>query len=184
MALIDPTTLGFEFYRTSEIIYMPVWKDHAGNATIINTAKGLYPKPIVEPVSVGIYKCTKWDTNYSDSDFSTELNATNSDTWRGWTARKAWISSIETRPDDVQEISCTRVDYTIRCLEYGWDAIFPDCGYFYKTGSDYKTFVDTDGAPYLGKLNGSGDKATMTANPTINTHQIKRAINFGTTLPF
>ena len=48
-----------DFVRDSEIWYVPLWKDRDGNV-IQNPANGAYPKPQVEPISIGVIKYPAW----------------------------------------------------------------------------------------------------------------------------
>ena len=175
----DPATYNVTILRDAEIIPWPHWRNHAGTL-IVNTAGGIFPKPIVEDISIGIIHAYKWVTELSDEDYKEQLNATNSSTWREWGPGQAWISRIIERPDNINDNSAVKLHYIIRCNEYGWDVEMPQMGYFYYDGANKKAF-SVDGVPYIGLLDGSGDKTDTATSASI---QIKRRINFATVLGF
>ena len=165
------------FTRDSEIWFMPVWRDKDG-AIVQNTAKGPFPKPQIEPVSVGIIRATVRKTSYLDSDYKTELNSVNSGTWRAWTAGQAWCAKIRTKPTTEGGVDYTLVRYVVLTCEIGWKSTVPDFGYYYISSSNPKVFADADGYPYIGCLDGSGGKLSSATDMILKDFSIKRPVSF------
>lgn len=172
-----------DFTRDSEIWYLPVWRDTTG-AIIQNTAKGTYPKPQIEPVSIGVIKATVRKTSYTDANYKTQVNAVNDNTWRDWAAGQAWIGHVRTKEQEEGGVNYTIVRYIVYCCEYGWKSIAPQIGYYYLSGGNPKAFVDADGSPYIGCLDNSGAKLSSATDMILKEWSIKREIDFSTTLGF
>lgn len=163
-------------YRDAEIVYAPHWDKFNGTSLepLINSANGAFPKPIVEVMSIGIIHGIKWVNSYSNTEYKTQLNATNNATWRDWDAGQAWISRIITEDEEVNGVSCVKVHYIVRCNEFGWNTRIHDMGYFYIDGADKKAFLTVDDVPYIGLL----DAGAETSTPVASDKQIKRRIDF------
>lgn len=160
--LPDLTAKPAKWRRSSQIIWLPVWKNWAGDIAV-NSARLLPVMPIYEPVSIAVYHQTKFKT-YSDAEFNAELNALNSDPWANYDPYQCWISEIHTEgPETIGEYLGETVHYVIRCIdrEDGWRVTIPDCGYNYKDGSDIRSFISADGIPYIGNLDGAGGQSTI-----------------------
>ena len=174
--LPDLTTKDPKVRRSSQIIWLPVWTNHAGNP-MVNSAGFLPVMPLYEPVAIAVYHITKFKA-YSDSEYKAEINALNSTGWEGFDAYQAWISEIHTEGTETYgEVAGEMVHYVVRCIdrEDGWRVIIPDCGYVYKDGSTIKSFASESGTPYIGNLDGSGGE---TAIMSIIGMVTKKAINF------
>lgn len=156
---------------------MPLWKDKDG-AVIQNSAKGPFPKPQIEPVSVGIIRATVRKASYSDSDYKTQLNSVNDGTWRNWDAGQAWCARIRTKSVNEGGTDYTLVRYIVLCCEHGWKSVTPDLGYYYLSSSNPKVFADSDGYAYLGCMDGSGAKLSSASNMTIKEFSVKRPVSF------
>jgi len=143
--------------RTSEKIWLPVWRDTAGD--LIATGAGYLPvKPLYEQYSVGVY-IIKIFKPYSDAEFAAELDTLNSAGWGGFSENQAWISEIHTSEEtQVGDDTGEFVTYVIRCIkrEDGWKFQHPNVGYVYKDGSDLKSFLTVDDCPFIGNLDSSG----------------------------
>ena len=172
----NPTTIPFKYWRDSEVIYLPHWRRYNGTTLepLVNSADGLFPKPIVKPVAIGVLHFSVWKT-YTDADYKNELNATNSDAWREWEPGQAWVSRIITEDEEVNGVATTRVDYIIRCTEFGWDNDMIQMGYFHKDGTDETAFTTSDGIPYIGTLDAAGAKGAAENADDM----LKRRIAFG-----
>lgn len=151
--LPNVASLPSRWWRSSEKIWLPAWKKRDGDPVV--NAAGLLPvMPIYEPVAIAIYHIVKLKA-YSDSEFSAEINALNSDSWGGFTAHQCWISEIHT--GGIEEMGASlgeEVHYVVRCTdrEDGWKTVVPNCGYSYKDGADITSFQTVDGQPYIGNL--------------------------------
>lgn len=174
--LPDLTAKDAKVRRSSQVIWLPVWTNHAGDP-ITNSAGFLPVMPVYEPVAIAVYHITKFKT-YSDADYKAEINALNSTGWRSFDAYQAWIYGIHTEGKETYgDIEGEMVHYAVACTdrEDGWRAIVPDCGFVYKDGTDIKSFMSTDGQPYIGNLDGSGG---LSALMSIIGNVTKKAINF------
>jgi hypothetical protein len=167
-----------DFERESEIWFLPVCKDRNG-AVIQNSAKGTFPKPRVEPVSIGVIKATVRKENYTDGDFKTQLNATNSGSWRDWAAGQAYIAHIRTWESNEFDTPVTMVRYVVLCCELGWKALTPQLGYYYLDDGKIKVFTDEAGMPYIGNLSNGGGSLAASSDMIIKEWDIKRQIGFG-----
>jgi hypothetical protein len=165
-------------YR-SEVKYMTVWKDKDGKS-LKNSAGGMFPQPRVVPVSIGIICAEVFTTTFSEGMYKTQLNALNDTTYRDvWGEEEAWISKLHWDPDaNVRGEAGHLLEYEIRLNEYKWTDCYPQCGYVYRAGSSHKTYVDSDGSPYLGLLNASGGKLPVGDDPVIDEFHYKRKISF------
>lgn len=174
MAATVVPNIPIKVWKDSEVVYMPLWKDVNDNP-IQNSASMPYPKPIIEPVSVGIIHCELYKSGYTDDDYATELNAVNLAAWRGFEAECAWVSRIIVEPDlSASSGDVVKLHYIVRCCEHGWQLQIPDFGYVYDD-SGLKAFT-ADGVPYIGKLDQSG--GVETGDMLINKHETKRKIAF------
>jgi hypothetical protein len=161
----NPDTLPPVVYRDAEIVYMPHWVD-TSLAVIKNTDNKVFPKPHVEPISIGIIHGIRWSTTYSNANYQNELNAINTDTWRSWAPGHAWVSRILTEDEEINGVECTKIHYIVRCNRYGWNITMPQMGF-------------VEGTPEF--LDGMGD---VTTSPISSGIAIKHGINFTTTLKF
>jgi hypothetical protein len=172
------TALPADWRRSSEKLWLPVWKDWSGDA-IANTAGLLPVMPYYEPVAIAVYHIIKFKT-YTDGEFANEIDALNSDAWRGFQPYQAWISEIHSEgTETVGNADGERVHYVIRCTnkDDGWKFLHPDAGYVYKDGTDFKSFTSLEGSGYIGMLDGStGAEGTSLM---INVAETKDAIAFG-----
>lgn len=170
-------------YDDGEIIYWPHWQyfDGATKKAILNSADGIFPKPIVEPISIHIYHIEKFVTSMTDAQLKEQYNACNSDTWKAWEPGQAWISRIRRKKAQVNGQNGLWVHYIIRCNEFGWDTNIPNMGYFYKNGST-KTSFSSEGLGPIGYLKSDGNKAVAPTEVSMSNKQIKRRINFTSTL--
>jgi len=171
------------FKRDSEIWWLIVNKDTSGNV-IQNTAKGPYPAPRAEPISIGKIMATVRKTSYSDSDFATERNATNTDPWRDCAAGTAWIGKIATEDTKEGGVNYVLVHYTVYHCEYGWKHVQPQLGYYYLSGGNPVVFADSAGYPYIGCLDNSGAKLASSSDMILKEWPIKREITFGGTIGY
>lgn len=170
-ALPEPTV-----WRDSEVIYMPHWVEHDNSTMIVNSAGGVYPKPIVEPVAIGVIHGVVHFSSYSDSRFKQELNTTNSGSWRGWDAGQAWISRIVTEEVTINgNTDAVKVHYQIRCNEFGWNHRIPQMGYFHLSGGQRQVFEEG-----IGLLSSGGGELPVGGTPVDSDIQVKRRINFST----
>jgi len=80
----------------SEVVYWPMWKKTDGTG-IKNGAGAPFPKPIVEPISIGIVHVFKWVDAWGGSLLKQQLNKTNDGMWNGYAEDQAWISRITAR---------------------------------------------------------------------------------------
>ncbi len=160
-------------YRDSEVVYMPHWLQSDGTTVIKNSAGGTFPKPVVEPISIGVIHGFVELATYSDATYKSQLNACNSDTWRGWSAGQAWISRILTENIEVNGTSGQRIHYIVRCNEFGWNAHIPQFGYYYLDGTTKVPFEEG-----MGYLDASGLELTPGSAAVDANIQIKRRIAF------
>ena len=165
--------------RSSEKLWLPVWKDRAG-AAVANSAGFLPVMPYYEPVAIAVYHFVKFNT-YSDANFRQEIDALNSTVWGGFDPYQAWISEIHS--DGVRTLgnsSGESVHYVIRCIDRtdGWKFLHPDAGLVYDDAGDIKAFKSVDGDPFMGNLDGSGGDGGTTL--LINVSETKKTINFNT----
>jgi len=176
MPTVPSSAAYVDFRRRSEVWYLPIWRDKNGDV-IQNTAKGPLPKPQIEPVAIGILKATVRKTSFTDTDYKTQLNALNDDTWRAYTAGQAWIAGLWT--DEVNEggVDYTLAHYTVLGNEYGWQCTFPDIGYYYLSSGNPLVFADSAGNPYIGCLN-AGAKLSSASDMVLTDWDIKREIDF------
>lgn len=150
-------------WRSSEKIWLPVWRDKDGN--LIKTSAGFLPvKPLYEQYTIAIYHIVKFK-NYSDADFANEIDTLNSSAWGGFSTHQAWISEIHT--DGVKTLGNSEgeeVHYVIRCIRRtdGWKFQMPDVGYVYDDGANIRSFVSQDDVPYIGNLTNTGDDGGQT----------------------
>lgn len=160
-------------YRDAEVVYMPHWLKSDGTTVIKNSAGGTFPKPIVEPISIGVIHGFVELATYTDATYKSQLNACNSDTWKSWAPGQAWISRILTEDVEVNGTTGVRVHYIIRCNEFGWNSQIPQFGYYYLDGTDKVPFEEG-----IGLLDASGQELAPSA-PAVNADiQIKRRIAF------
>lgn len=175
---IDPVNLPPTVEYDSEVIYMPHWKDVNGDP-IMNFADAPFPKPIVEPISIGIVHIWKWEAGFSGSTLKSRLNKTNSGSWNGWATDQAWVSRITAREENENDFDDRwLVHYIIKCNEYGWKTLIPHMGYFYLDGADKKAFQTVDEFQYIGFLDGFGLETTT---PVHSEFEIKDKISFSFT---
>lgn len=168
-ALPDPVV-----YKDAEIVHMPHWLESDGTTVIKNSAGGIFPKPIVEPISIGIIHGIIHKSTYSDTEYATQLNAINNGNWRGWATGKAWVSRILVEDTTVNNNNAKRVHYIVRCCEYGWNTTIPQMGHFYND-SGKKAFVGG-----IGLLSSDGTELASEDDPVISDIEIKRPIAFST----
>lgn len=174
----NPTSIPPKYWGDSEVIYLPQWQRYDSNGNLeplVNSAGGLFPKPIVKPVSIGIIHVEMWKEPYPDSQFKNEINATNADTWRGWEPGQAWISRVLAQREETngyQDVA--KLHYVIRCSEFGWDNDFIQMGYWHDDNGAKQSFQTQDGVPYVGTLSASGSDG----GPVIAGDLLHRRINF------
>lgn len=143
--------------RTSEKLWLPVWKDTSGDA-LASSAGFLPVKPYYDVFAIGVYHMVVFKP-YSDAEFADELNTLDPTGWGGFGPYQAWMSEIHTGPEKtIGGDTGEEVTYVIRCIdrEDGWRFQHPDVGYIFKDGSDTKSFLSDDDCPYIGNLDGSG----------------------------
>lgn len=159
-ALPNPLQFPSKIRRSSQVIWLPVWKKWNGDPLV--NAAGLMPvMPIYEPVAIAVYHIIKFKP-YSDAEYNAEINALNSDSWRNFTEHQCWISGIHSDgTDTIGEVNGEQVHYVVMCTDRdgGWKTLIPNAGYAYKDGTDIKSFTSTDGQPYIGSLGEDGNKA-------------------------
>lgn len=163
--------------RTSEKLWLPVWRDRNDNP-IANSFEQLPVKPHYECYAIAVYDIEIFKP-YSDAAFKNEIDSLNSGSWRSWDAYQAWISEIHSDGvDQIGDDTGERVNYIIRCIKRtdGWKFQHPDVGYIYNDG-DVRSFLSTDGFPYIGKLDSGGKLADATPM-TILIENIKEEIDF------
>jgi hypothetical protein len=153
----DPVTFAPIVEYDSEIIYWPHWKREDGTP-IANSAGAPFPKPIVEPLSIGIVHIWKWEENFSGAIQKSRLNKVNSGSWNGWGQDEAWVSRITARLEEENGMMRWMVHYIIKCNPYKWTTNIPHIGYFYKQGNNLKAFQTEDEFQYVGFLDSNGDK--------------------------
>ena len=159
-------------YKDAEIVHMPHWLESDGTTVIKNSAGGIFPKPIVEPISIGIIHGIIYKQEYTDAEYVTQLNATNNSAWRGWGEGKAWVSRILVEDTTVNQISAKKVHYIVRCCEFGWNSNMPQMGHFY---SDSGKQAFTGG---IGLLAADGTELSSEDDPVNSDIEIKRRIAF------
>lgn len=164
--MTSPHLLPTIVYRDAEVVYMPRWVEQDGTTVIKNLASKVFPKPHVHPVSVGIIHGIRYPLTYTDTQYQNEIDATNSENWRGWAPGQAWVSRVLTEDDEVNNIPCVKVHYIIRCCRYGWDIDMPSMGFV----GGVPEFVDATGA--------------ATTSPVPSDIRIKHRIAFDSTLGF
>jgi len=166
-----------EWRRSSEKLWLPAWK--AWNEDPIATSADQAPvMPFYEPVAIAVYHIIKFK-DYSDAAYANEIDALNSDAWRGFQPHQAWISEIHSNgTETIGDSDGERVHYVVRCTNKvdGWRFLHPDIGYVYKDGADIKTFLTDDDMPYIGTLDGTGGKGTTLL---INRQETKKTLAFG-----
>lgn len=130
----DPTTIQPDVYWDSEVVYMPHWQRFNGTTLepLLNSASGIFPKPVVQAVCIPICHIIQWKT-LSDAERKDQANATNNTTWHSWEPGQAWVSRIIDESEEVNESNTQRVHYVVKCCEFGWDNTFPQMGYFHGT---------------------------------------------------
>lgn len=161
--------------RSSQVVWMPAFSCWNGDP-VANSA-GLLPiMPIYEPVSIAVYHITKFKA-YSDADYAAEINALNSDDWRGFGPYQSWISEIHTDGPEDTGVLGEMVHYVIRCIDRpdGWKPLVPDVGYAFKAGTDIKSFTTVDGQPYIGNMDATGAEGT---DLLVLTAETKKVIPF------
>jgi len=160
-------------YRDSEVVYMPHWLESDGTTVIKNSAGGTFPKPVVEPMSLGVIHGFVELPTYDDATYKSQLNACNSDAWRDWEPGQAWISRILTENVEVNGIPGIKIHYIIRCNEFGWNSHIPQFGYYYKDG-----FTKVPFSEGMGYLAADGTELAI-GSPAVDADiQIKRRIAF------
>lgn len=175
---VDPVSFEPIVEYDSEVIYMPHWKDAQGTG-LKNSANAPFPKPIVEPISIGIVHVWKWEETFSGAIQKARLNKVNSGTWDGWGQDEAWVSRIIARLEEENGFQRWLVHYIIKCNEQGWRTNMPHMGYFFRDGGEDKAFKTEDGFQYVGFLNkDSGNKST---DPQATEFQIKGRTSFSFT---
>lgn len=175
----DVKSLPAQVFRSSEKIWLPVWRDRAGTA-IKNSANLLPIMPIYEPVSIAVYRIVKFKT-YSDAEFKSEIDALNSTTWKSFTQWQAWISEIHSGgTETLGDSDGEKITYIIRCIDRtdGWKAIYPDVGYVYRNSGSVKSFASTTGNGYIGNLTSGGDDGSTTM--LIKSALTKKTVDFST----
>ena len=172
----DPVSFAPIVEYDAEVIYMPHWKDASG-AAIKNTADAPFPKPIVEPISIGIVHIWKWEASYTGATHKARLNKTNSGSWNGYAQDEAWVSRITAKEEEENGYQRWLVHYIIKCNPFGWKTLIPHMGYFYDDG-DKKGFQTSDGFQYIGFLDGSGNETT---SPVTSDFIIKGRTSFSFT---
>lgn len=178
MSLTDPTTLSPVVYGRSESIWVPVWKDK-DDAVIQNSAKDIPYYVQYDLVPVQAIHGIQYLATLSDSTIRDQVGATNNSTWRSaWLAGEALITDVNFDSVTVDNVSCVRVHHVVLCRRGGWVNEFPDVGYVYTSGTDWKQTVDADGNQILGKLDTDGSQ--LAAGTDLKTIQIepKRQISF------
>lgn len=165
----NPTTFDPIVEYDSEIIYWPHWKDAAGNP-IKNSAGAPFPKPVIEPLSIGIVHIWKWESVWNGALMKARLNKTNSGTWNGYAQDEAWVSRITARQEEENSGDYWLIHYIVKCNPYKWTTGIPNIGYFYKDGSDNKAFTTVDEFQYIGFLDDSGG---ATETPSFENFVIK-----------
>jgi len=174
----DVKALPAEWRRSSEKLWLPVWKDWAGDP-IATSADQAPIMPYYEPVAIAVYHIEVFK-DYTDAQYASEIDALNTDAWRGFSPFQAWISEIhsngiETYGNGTGE----RVHYVVRCTNKadGWRFLHPDIGHVYKDGTELASFLSKDEMPYIGALDGSGGEG---ASLIINVSETKNTIAFAT----
>lgn len=164
-------------WRTSEKIWLPVWRDAAGG--MIKTSAGFLPvKPMYEQYAIAVYHFEKFK-DYSDAEFAAEIDTLNTSSWGGFSAHQAWISEIHSKGDEtLGDSTGERIHYVVRCVRRtdGWKFQMPDVGYVYDDGADIKSFLSVDDCPYIGNLDASGNDGAGTM--VIKLAATKNTLNF------
>lgn len=177
VAQTPPVPTAVKFWQRSEKLWLPVWKDYAGNA--ISVSSGRPPiKPYFELFSVLVLHFEIFKA-YTDTERKNEIDSLNSATWKGWNQYQAWISEVHTDgSDNIGGQVREQVHYVVRCIKRpdGWRFIHPDIGYIYDDGGNIKSFKSDDNLPYIGNLNGAGGDGGGTL--TLNTEDVKQTMNF------
>lgn len=162
---------------------MPHWQKFNGTSLepMVNSANGIFPKPIVQQVSISICHILVWK-ELTDADRRSQTNATNSGSWHGWDAGQAWISRIIDEEEEINGKETQRVHYIVRCNEFGWDNQFIQMGYFHKNDEGKKeSFQTEDGIAYIGLLDSGGGE---TDSPVVSEDRLKRRIDFSSALGY
>lgn len=175
-ALRSPTLEEPYVYRRTETMWLPVWKDRDDSPLVSSTDLPLI-KPMYEPFAVLCIHGIVYKDSFKDSDIAGLVDRVNADTWRGWGAGKAWISEINTDPENVNNQDVEKVHYVVRCLDRKWSSFAPDIGYQYKSGSSIASFLTTGGVPYIGKLDSDGGE--LDGDMRILEFEYKKEADFG-----
>lgn len=170
------------FYRTSEKLWLPVWAEHGEttSTTVTNSAKQPYPQISYELVAIAVYHCTVFKASYDDSTYREQIDSLNSGSWRNWEAYECWVSEIHTEERNLNQQDGIDVHYVVRCIKRpgGWRFVHADIGWLYDDSGTYKSFMEEEGKPFIGKLDGSGGKLTMSSDMKLNFHTTKQEIDF------
>lgn len=169
--------------RDSEEIWWPHWQRYDGSNNLeplTNSANGLFPKPRVKPISIGVILISMYKQTYTDADYYNQNNTLNNATWRSWPAGHAWIARILTEDVKENDYDCVKVDYVVKCNKLGWDKDFLQCGYYYLSGLDRKHFLtdDLDPIPYIGLLDASGGELGVGGTAVVADDKSKVWIDF------
>ncbi len=170
-------------YYSGEVVYMPKHKNEAGDP-ICNSAKGLLYKPYYAPTNVAIIHLMFFSSSFNGTKHKLWSDAVNSATWGPWAARCAWSSICNAIPAATNTATGFDIHLVIRCFRNPWDLEFYQMGWFYKDGTEYKSFLDDDDNRYIGKLDGLGGKLPMADNPIVASEEIHPKINFASEFGF
>ena len=176
MTVPNPATLQKVVTKDAEVIYWPHWKHYNSGSLepIVNPAGGILPKPMVEPMSIGIIHVEFWGA-LSDAAWAEQINSMNSDTWKGFGPGQCWISRILEVIENRNGYDTKKLHYIVRCNKFGWKTGMPWMGYFYDDAGSKKAFKTTDSVPYIGFLDAGGDQ---TFTPVISDLDIKNELSF------
>jgi len=163
--------------RTTETIYLPVWKDRDG-VVIQNSAKALNLKPEYVPYAISCVTGLFFRATFTDTQVRDLLDGVNSATWRGaWAPGEAWVSEINTREITVSTTALVEITAIVRCLRGKWNLKIPEAGYFYLEGGEYKPFLDSEQNRIIGKLTAGGGKLAVGSDLLIKEFDYKREVN-------
>lgn len=164
--------------RRGKVMYLPVWKDRHDDS-IVNSAHQLPIKPLYEPFAVQLIVATLAKRRSETDAYCAQFkNKVNSDNWRAWGERQAWVMDISTDPSELNGEEVDEVQVTVACLDRKWDTYVPEVGYNYKDGADLVTFKASDGGRYIGKLDLLGNKIPIEDELIISEWEVKQYASF------
>jgi hypothetical protein len=144
--------------------YDEVLKEDTAGKKWVNSAKKPFETGLIRQRRIAVVGFSQFEPISTTLDqIMDRCDTVNSTTYKGKDAKKLLLSVENASVMTYGGFRCWRIDYQCKYKPDDWRVKQLDVGWGYYQSGEYKPFVDSEGNPYLGNLNGTGGKVANEA---------------------